>query len=126
MIDFNNASFMKLSPSDPQTATKDLAGILVGGEQVVASFKGIRDSVIITNLRIVAINVQGLTGKKIDYTSLPLNRIQAFSVETAGTFDLDSELQVWFSGMGVVKFEFSRGTDIRAISQLIASVALSR
>ena len=124
MIDFNNASFMKLAPSDPQQAATDLAGILVDGEWVVASFKGMRDSVTITNLRIVAINVQGLTGKKIDYTSLPLNRIQAFSVETAGHFDMDSELQLWFSGMGVVKFEFTRGTDIRAISQLVASVAL--
>ncbi len=126
MIDFNNASYMKLAPSDPQQAHAQLQGILINGEQLVAAFKGMRDSVVITNLRIIAINVQGITGKKIDYTSLPLNRIQAFSVETAGTFDLDSELILWFSGMGNVKLEFTRGTDIRSISQLIASVALNQ
>jgi hypothetical protein len=126
MIDFNNASFMKLSPADPQQAYQSLQGILLQNEQIVAAFKGVRDSVTITNLRIIAINVQGMTGKKIDYTSLPLNRIQAFSVETAGHFDLDAELELWFSGLGKVKLEFSRGTDIRAISQLIASVALTK
>ena len=56
--------------------------------------------------------VQGLTGKKKDYTSLPYSKIQAFSVETSGVFDMDSELELWFSSIGLVKFEFSGGSDI--------------
>ena len=50
--------------------------------------------------------MHGFTGNKRDYTSLPLNRIQAWSVETAGTFDLDSEMELWFSGLGKVWLEF--------------------
>ena len=62
-------------------------------ESVVATFRGIRDGIVFTNKRIIAINVQGLTGKKKDFTSLPYSKIQTFSVESAGVLDLDSELR---------------------------------
>ncbi len=119
MIDFNNASYMKLSPADPQQIGPQVQPILIQNEQIILAFKGIRDSVVFTNLRIIVINVQGLTGKKVDYTSLPMSKIQAFSVETAGTFDLDTELELWFSGLGKVRLEFTWGTDIKAIGQII-------
>ncbi|MEV0947343.1 PH domain-containing protein [Rhodococcus sp. NPDC049939] len=124
MIDFDNATFIKLSPSDPAAARDALQGILVPDEEIHLAFKGVRDSVTFTNKRIVVLNVQGITGKKKDYTSLPHSRIQAFSVETAGTFDSDTELALWYSGMGNVRFEFSRGADIRSVNHLIANYVL--
>ena len=124
MIDFQNASFVKLSPIDPESLMGDLEPLLVPEEQVFMSFKGMRDSVTFTNKRLVALNVQGLTGKKRDYTSLPYSKIQAFSVESAGTFDLDAELELWFSGLGKVKLEFKGGVDIRSIGRLIADHVL--
>jgi len=75
------------------------------------SFKGMRDSVVFTNKRLIAINVQGLTGKKRDYTSLPYSKIQAWSIETAGRFDLDAELELWFSGLGRVRLDFKGQVD---------------
>lgn len=98
--------------------------MLVPGEEVLSAFKGIRDSVLFTNKRVIAINVQGMTGKKRDYSSLPYSKVQAFSVETAGTFDLDAELDLTFSGLGTVRFEFKGGVDIRSIAQLIGSYVL--
>jgi len=83
------------------------------------AFKGMRDPVVFTDKRLISINVQGMTGKKCDYTSLPLSKIQAWSVETAGRFDLDSELELWFSGLGKVRLEFKGNVDIRHIGQLI-------
>ena len=88
------------------------------------SFKGARDSVVFTNKRLIAINVQGLTGKKRDYSSLPYSKIQAWSVETAGRFDLDAELELWFSGLGKVRLDFKGQVDIRAIGQLIGTYVL--
>ena len=85
MIDFTNAAYIKLSPWDRQHATAELQGVLMADEVVHLAFKGIRDSVVFTSKRLVAVNVQGMTGKKKDYTSLPWSRVQAFSVETAGT-----------------------------------------
>jgi hypothetical protein len=124
MIDFNNSSFFKLSAVDPRSLAPEVAPLLINDEEVINAFKGIRDSVLFTNKRVIAINVQGMTGKKRDYTSLPYSKVQAFSVETAGTFDMDAELDLWFSGIGTVRFEFKGNVDIRALAQLIGSYVL--
>ena len=124
MIDFNNASFVKLRPVNDNAFEKMVAPILVDGEELIGSYQSIRDGVVFTDKRIIAINVQGITGKKKDFTSLPYSKIQAFSVETAGVFDLDSELELWFSGVGRVKFEFIGATDVSYICKTISKQVL--
>ena len=119
MIDFQNGTFVKMGSVDPQTLAAEQQPLLVQGEQVHLAFKGIRDSIVLTDKRLISINVQGISGKKRDYSSLPLNKIQAWSVETAGTFDRDSELDLWFSGLGKVRLEFEGSVNIQHISQLI-------
>jgi hypothetical protein len=124
MIDFNNASFVKLRPVNDNAFEKMVAPILVNGEEIVRCFQSIRDGVVFTSKRIITINIQGITGKKKDFTSLPYNKIQSFSVETAGAFDLDSELELWFSGMGRVKLEFIGSTDVAHLCKLISEKVL--
>lgn len=124
MIDFKNASFVKLRPVNDNAFEKMVAPILVDGEELIGSYQSIRDGVVFTDKRIIAINVQGITGKKKDFTSLPYSKIQAFSVETAGVFDLDSELELWFSGVGRVKFEFIGATDVSYICKTISKQVL--
>ncbi|VVN89281.1 hypothetical protein PS712_01742 [Pseudomonas fluorescens] len=43
-----------------------------------------------------------------------------FRVETSGTFDLDSELEIYFSSLGKVKFEFTGKTSMVEVSKLIS------
>lgn len=124
MIDFNNASLVKLGNASLDEAGQLLAGILLPAEPVHMAYRGMRDWVVFTDRRVIAVNVQGLTGKKRDFSSLPYARIQAFSIETAGHFDLDSELELWFSGLGKVRLEFNNGVNIRAIGQLISEKVL--
>lgn len=124
MIDFKNAEYLKLRPVDNSTFSSMIQPMFVSGEQIIASFKTVRDGVVFTNKRIFAINVQGITGKKVDYTSLPYSKIQAFSVETAGVIDLDSELELWFSGLGKVKFEFVSRADVAEICRMISELVL--
>ena len=124
MIDFSNASFVKLRPVNDNAFEKMIVPILIDGENIVRSFQSIRDGVVFTDKRIIAINVQGITGKKKDFTSLPYNKIQAFSVETAGAFDLDSELDLWFSGMGRVRLEFIGATDVAYLCKIISEKVL--
>ncbi|WP_059022140.1 PH domain-containing protein [Mycobacterium sp. M26] len=124
MIDFQNGTFAKLGPTDPRPFAQELAPILVDGEVVHLSFKGMRDSVVFTNKRLIAINVQGLTGKKRDYSSLPYSKVQAWSIESAGRFDLDAELELWFSGLGKVHLDFKGQVDINTIGKLIGNYVL--
>lgn len=121
MIDFANGTIVKLRPSQPDDGV--LAQLLTG-EQVFRSFRGIRDSVHFTSKRIIAVNVQGITGKKVDFTSLPYSKIQAWSIETAGTFDRDCELEVYFSGLGKVRLEFAGSVDIAVLGRIIGDHVL--
>lgn len=124
MIDFKNASFVKLSEASQSDGQSMVGDLLIDGESIMSAFKGMRDMVIFTNKRIIAVNVQGITGKKKDYSSLPYSKIQAFSVESAGTFDLDAELELWFSGLGKVRFEFSSKFDVKAFNRFLGSYIL--
>ena len=94
--------------------------MFVPGEEIIGSFQTIRDGVVFTSKRIITINVQGLTGKKKDFTSLPYSKIQAFSVETAGVLDLDSELELWFSGLGRIKLDFVSNANVTEICRMIS------
>lgn len=123
MIDFQNCVF-KLKKTNDNNIIGGISPLFVEGENIIGSYKGIRDYVVFTNKRLIAVNVQGMTGKKKDFTSLPYSKIQAFSVETSGHFDLDSELEIWFSGLGKVKLEFTGGSDIVRIGKLISSYIL--
>jgi len=66
-----------------------------------------------------------VTGKKKDFTSLPYSKIQLFSIETSGVLDLDSELEIYLSGVGKVVFEFTGQSDITAIARAIGESVLS-
>ena len=39
---------------------------------------------------------------------------------SADDFDLDAKLELWFSGLGKVKFEFSGKTDAAYLNKLVA------
>lgn len=74
--------------------------LYVDGESSVVAAEGARDQVMFTNKRVFTVNVQGITGSKVDITSLPYSRVQAFSIDS-GTFDRDCELETYFSGLGI-------------------------
>ena len=124
MIDFQNASYVKLGEVPVAEVASQIDPLLLDDEKAYAAFKGMRDYIVFTSKRIIAVNVQGITGKKKDYTSLPFSKVQAFSRETAGTFDLDAELELWFSGLGKVKFEFKGKTDVAYLNKLVAHYVL--
>ena len=124
MIDFNNSSFVKMKQIDPESLMRDIQPLLINGEQVIGAYKAIRDYCIFTNKRVISVNVQGMTGKKKDFTSLPYSKVIAYSIETAGVLDMDSELEMYFSGVGKVTFEFTGACDIEAIGQCISTYVL--
>lgn len=124
MIDFHNADFFQLKKVATDAVGPNLLALLLPGEKIIGNYKGLRDYVVFTDRRIISVNVQGITGKKQDLTSLPYNKITVFSVETSGTLDIDCELELYFSGVGKVKFEFSGESDIIEIGHLISSFLL--
>ena len=120
MIDFTNKTLIKLKPTDVAKETSNVTNILISDEEVLFSFSSMRDKLFFTNKRIISMNVQGITGKKVDYTSIPYSKIQVFSIETSGTLDLDSELDVTISGLGTIRFELSAQTDTQKLGQFLS------
>lgn len=124
MIDFNNSAYVKMSAINPAQIMGDIQPLLIQNEQVMSAYKAMRDFVVFTNMRVISVNVQGLSGKKKDFTSLPYSKVSAYSIETSGILDMDSELELYFSGVGKVKFEFTGNSNIVQIGQMISAYIL--
>ena len=126
MIDFNgNGFFARLKKVSNDEFEGVINELLIDDECIIGSYRSIRDGVVFTNKRIIAINVQGITGKKKDFTSIPYSKITTYSLETAGVFDLDAELEIYLSAVGKVKFEFVGNTDVKQICKMISTYALA-
>lgn len=124
MVDFKNKTLIKLGHISNERGKEIVKDIIIKNEEVIASFESMRDKLIFTDKRIISVNVQGLTGKKVDYTSIPYSKIQAYSVETAGMMDMDAEIDITISGLGTVRFELTGTTDIKEICREISEKIL--
>ena len=70
----------EIDASDVERLTE---GLLVEGERVTHAFRVVRDSFVFTDRRLIIIDIQGMTGSKVDYRTIPYRAIVGFSVETA-------------------------------------------
>ena len=127
MINFNKNSAFNLTPIDPASVRQEVNGLLIEGEFINQAFKTVRDQMIFTNKRIIAIDVQGLTGKRKSYSSLPYSKIQYFAIQTPGFIELirDSELFLMFANGFTATFEFKGNVDIGAIGRMISEYVLA-
>ncbi|MGG7097048.1 PH domain-containing protein [Clostridium sardiniense] len=100
---------------------KDFGKLIASGESIEKAYKLIRDTFIFTDKRLIMVDVQGATGKKVEYHSTPYKSITHFSVESSGHFDLDSELKIWISGTAQpIQKQFTKGVDIYEIQAILA------
>lgn len=97
---------------------------LIPNEEIIQAFQTVRDQVVFTNKRILAVNVQGLTGKKISYFSYPYSKVQYFGVETAGVLDIDIELILAFSNGVKLQFDFKSQVNIKEICATLSQYVL--
>ncbi|MBQ1385029.1 MAG: PH domain-containing protein [Firmicutes bacterium] len=126
MINFNKDSFWNLHPIDKESVREDVKGLLIEGEEIMQAFKTIRDQVIFTTKRIIAVDVQGITGMRRSFSSMPYSTIQFFTIQTPGFIELvhDSELLIYFSNGFKANFEFSGTVDIGEICRTISKYTL--
>lgn len=113
------------SKIDAEKIQREFSQILAPGETVEHAYQLIRDYFVFTDKRFVLVDKQGLTGSKVEYHSIPYKSITHFSIETAGTFDLDAELKIWISGTPVpIKKQFNKKLSIYEVQSLLASYIL--
>lgn len=111
---------------DVSKVQAELAPLLVEGETIEVAFQIIRDQIIFTNKRLITIDKQGLTARKVDYWSIPYDKIVQFSKESAGVLDLDAELKIWIASTAEpLKFEFSKDAPINVVYSLLSEKILN-
>jgi hypothetical protein len=106
---------------DPKELENDFINVLFDGEQIEAAFKIFRDKWIFTNKRLIMLDVQGMSGSKKEYHTIPYKSITHFLVETAGSFDGDCEIEIWVSGSAApLKKELKKGIDVINLQKTLA------
>ena len=126
MINFNKNTAWNLTTINLNSIHNEVAGLMVNGERPLMAFKTIRDQLVFTNKRIISIDVQGITGKRRSFTSLPYSKVQFFSIQTPGFMELvpDSELFLHFTNGFEATFEFRGNVDIGQIGRIISEYVL--
>lgn len=96
--------------------------LLSEDEELELGFRLIRDTFIFTTKRLILINKQGLTGSKTEYLSINYRHISRFSIETAGTFDLEAELKIWISSESLpsITKKFNKSVDVYEVQKVLA------
>lgn len=127
MVNFAKNTVFNLTPIKEKDIQKDVINLFISGESIVAAFKTVRDQVIFTNKRIITIDIQGITGKRKDFSTLPYSRIEYFSIQTPGFAELipDCEMELYFTNGFVAKFEFAGNCNIIALGKTISQYVLN-
>jgi len=105
---------------------KNYGQLLINNENIELGFKLFRDTFMFTNKRLIIVDIQGLTGSKTEYLSITYKSISRFSVETAGTFDLDAELKIWISGEALpsIKKKFNKSVNVYEVQKVLATYVI--
>lgn len=120
-----NHLFGNATEVDINELKNEFSEILIDGEDIEVAFRIFRDKWIFTNKRLIMLDIQGVTGSKREYRSIPYHSIDQFSVETSGTFDDDCEMKLWVKGMAEpLKKEFKRNVDVRLLQRMLAKYIL--
>lgn len=120
---FLNGLLGNASETDVKELEKELSSIIGSNERIELAYKLVRDLIVFTDLRLIFVDKQGLTGKKVEYMSVPYKSISRFSIETAGHFDLDAELKIWISGaeLPAISKQFKKNNSIYDVQKALAS-----
>jgi hypothetical protein len=118
----SDARLDRVSVLDPEGNQLPGKAVLAADEHIERAYQLIQDLFIFTNKRLLLVDKQGLTGNKVEYHSLPYKNITHFSVETAGHFDLDTELKIlWISGSPIpIQKQFNKKLNIYEVQSVLA------
>jgi len=110
---------------EPKELVSEYENLLIEGESIEIGFRVIRDVFIFTSHRLILVDIQGVTGKKVEYFSIPYRKITKFSIETSGHFDLDAELKLWVGSESTpLEKKFNKKVNIYDLQKVLASHVL--
>jgi hypothetical protein len=127
LVDFLGDNAKEVDSKKVEDRFKNETPILLEDETVQAAYKSGRDTTCFTDKRLLLVNVQGLLGKKIEFTTVLWSAVHAFSVRTAGAFlDRDMEMAIHTnicgSKLAEINQDFRHGkTDLFAVQKVLCN-----
>lgn len=93
--------------------------LLGAGEQVLEVQRLTRCTFVFTNRRLVLVD-EAMSGRQVEYTSLPYRSISHLSVEAGGPFSPDADLRLWVVGRSTpLERAFGPDVDVYAVQALV-------
>ena len=109
-----------------ESVQAEYARLLAPNESYQKVYQLLRDFFLFTDRRLILVDKQGITGKKVEYFSIPYRSITHFSIETAGSFDMDAELKIFISGNPIpIQKTFNKKLDIYELQSVLASYVMN-
>lgn len=100
----------------------DLCGPLLSyDEEVILSYKSIKDRVFFTSKRIVIISIDDQPEERKEYFFVFYSRVSAFAIETNNNFGTDTRVKLWIPGLDTISLSFANGNECIQIAELIGS-----
>lgn len=124
-MNFNKNSVFSLKSMDINDVHNMIPEMLIPGEEILSAFRTVRDQIVFTNKRIIALNVQGI-GKRKQFTSFPYKNIQFFNVQTPGLMEIvsDAELTLYFTNGFTAVYEFKGNVNLGELVRTISPYTL--
>lgn len=109
----------------PEQLEGRIEELLLEGETIEKGYQIVRDLIFFTNRRIIILNYQGLTGKKIEYQVIPYKTINRYIIETPGNLDTEYSLKLYVSGcFEPIERSFRSTIDIYELQRILAGHVL--
>ena len=117
-----NRLFGKFQVESVEKLEADYGPLLGPQETIETGFRVIRDTFVFTSNRLIIVDVQGITGKKREFTSIPYSKITMYSLETTGNFDLDADLKIWVGSFREpIERKFTGDSNVYELQRVLAS-----
>jgi len=93
--------------------------LLGAGEQVLEVHQSGRCALVFTNRRLVVVD-EAMSGRRVEYTSLPYRSISHLSVEADGPFSAEADLRLWVVGRSTpIERQLGPEVDVYAVQALL-------
>ncbi len=110
------------SSTELKKFNSDFKQLLIDGEMIDAGFAVQRDTLLFTNKRLILVDIQGISGRQLEYLSIPYHKITKFSVQTGSQFDLNAELKIWVGSDAIpIEKKFNKDLSIYDVQKILAS-----
>lgn len=106
---------------DAAEMTGRYGDVMLPGESIAFAYRSGRCTWLLTSRRMIVVDSQGMTGKKMVFESVPYRNVLRFAMETAGMLDSDNELRIWLPALTQPwTIRFKSPADLAAMHAVLA------